>query len=107
MGERTIKLRILHSLGLVLVLGLTGCAGSAESISESTPAEPTRTQSGLLSHSDLSRSQGQITEHRITRSDGTEAVCFVFQNIGQRSAAGGLDCPEWAQPKNSKREQPN
>lgn len=102
MSQRTSRLRILFSLGLVLSLGLTGCAGLAEGVSDFTPAKPTQTQSGLLS-----RSQGQIVEHRITRGDGTEAICFVFQNNRSSSAGGGLDCPEWAQPKSTKKQQPN
>lgn len=85
----------------------TGCAGAAPTPSDNqtgidTPAERLAGESSVLSETNHSTgrfdTRGTISELRFTRGDGTEAICFQLHIPDTHGPAGGLDCPEWAQP---------
>lgn len=97
--------RIKFSASIILfsaLVALTGCGSEPSTgLSEPEVAIPTfKVLSTVTSGEKVNTNNGDsISEIQFERSDGTTVICFKYREKAGYGGMGGLECPEWAQPK--------
>lgn len=105
--SKTRKRTQLALLAIGIALAAAGCAGmelapAADSAETATSSERVAGEVSVLSEAftPLGRhdKRATISELQFSRANGTEVICFRLHTTEAHGAAGGIDCPEWAQP---------
>jgi hypothetical protein len=93
-------LLILAFLAVFVGIIPTFAGASAPSPAIEAPSERVAGEVAVLSESSTrgSDTKATVTELQFARPDGAEVICFRLHVTELHGSAGGIDCPEWAQP---------